>query len=110
MTTRSSVLWQSRIVGRPAGDLFTCPIDRTVILKSVLVHSQSSVAGLVSISVNAVGGGVSIPLIQQQFESGAFAEWNGWVVLEAGDYVYIIYDSGPIDSWGSGALLPVGPK
>lgn len=109
MTTRSAVLWALPTDVNTVETLFTVPANTIVILKSIgLYNAGADPAGGV-IALYSSLGGVNVYLMVETVESNRGAWWNGWVVMEPGDQVWISWSGTAARTWGSGALLPLRP-
>src|SRR4029453_12494392 len=87
--------------------IFTCPPDCVTLVKDALVYNSGSTPATVNVQIG--GGGFNLILIQATALAGqAYAQWEGWAVLNPGEYVFSGADgAGPV-IWVSGAVL-LGP-
>lgn len=85
--------------------LFTVQTQEVVILKSIYGAVTSEVRAFhMTISVGSTAGTAAL-LIEDALITGEPFSWEGWVVLELGDYVICNVLPGAAAIWGSGALL-----
>jgi hypothetical protein len=79
-----------------------------VILKSIYGYHQAT-TGQTNILVYSAGPGPGVFLISDVAAAAVtMMKWEGWMVLEPGDMVHVTNSGGSIQTWGSGALLPLG--
>jgi len=83
------------------------PTGVNVILKSVYLTSHGDTPGELQLLVGGVGFSSNVTLLKEASVPEALTRWDGWIVLETGDSVYVVFQSGQVDYWGSGAELPV---
>jgi len=107
VTTRSTNLWAVNLVGRPSGVVYTVPPGFVVLLKSVYAQNSGSNPATVQLYLTSQLEAIALAVAKLELAAGASAGWEGWIALNAHDTVTLVYDTGPILSWGSGALLPV---
>jgi hypothetical protein len=95
------------MVGRPSGLLYTCPAGFHAILKSFYVTNQAAVAGNFTLVLTRGSPYTSVYLVVKNVPSLGYEAWEGWLVLEPGDNLQLLWDAGVPHVWGSGALLPL---
>jgi hypothetical protein len=108
VTTRSSRLWAAAETTATTKLVFTCPAGSAAILKSVYGY-MSATPGQTIVQVYTAASTAAVYLILDAAAPAvALLRWDGWMVLEPGDYVSIYSSGGTVQTWGSGALLPLG--
>ena len=108
MTTRSSTLWVTTLQGKLSGILYTSPGNTVTLVKDILAETYSFPNTVTFYVFRQGAAGVTLTRFSTTGTTPLFAQWQGWVVLEPGDYVQVNWDNGAVATWGSGALLPVG--
>jgi hypothetical protein len=109
MAVRSTVL--GRIRGSAtsgSATIYTVPDGFTAIVKAAALSQWGGTQVALYIDVHAAAGQPSLHLIADSPPSGTSAFWDGWCVLEPGDYIVAAWAGGPADFWVSGAELPDG--
>jgi len=104
--TRSSRLWAETQVGKIQPALYTVPDGLTVILKTIYVSTAGTGPSSVSFFIYRPSPTAQVFIFSADLQPYAPASWSGWVVLEPADQVYLLLDTGTVNSWGSGASLP----
>jgi hypothetical protein len=85
---------------------YTVPPDHTLILKDVLMGGSSGISTTYTIYVVSADGSVYVNLANQPANTTGWARWEGWMALNAGDYISVQPTGGAIQYWISGAVLP----
>lgn len=85
--------------------VFTVPQGQVLLLKGVLAGGSAGVSTTLHVYAVSQSGATYVAVIEQtQATSGRF-EWNGWAVLNPGDFVQVRADGSAVFYWMSGALL-----
>jgi hypothetical protein len=88
--------------------VFTCPGGSAAILKSIYGYYQIT-TGQTFVKVVQSGGVGAVFLVMDAAATAiTLMKWEGWIVLEPGDQVQVVNSGGTVQTWGSGALLPLG--
>lgn len=108
MTVRSQALIQYHGTAAGTSGAFSCPQGYIVLVKSAHYQNNTSTAtdvrlliGLLRVPITMIGPVVNVP-------ANAQAEWNGWFVLNGGDYIQVQTMTAACDALVSGAIL-AGP-
>lgn len=107
MSTRSTTLFATSVVGKLLNVVYTVPAGFTVILKTIYVSSGAATPQKIGLSVGRPSPGVNVSLLRADATLNSPIAWEGWVVLEEADYVYVEQELAEVYLWGSGTLLPL---
>jgi hypothetical protein len=91
------------------GTTFTSPAGYVTLVKSLHAFNASASPVLVQMRIYDAGGRLITLPVYQQLASNTPLEWNGWIALNPGDYVYAEVDGPTTGVWVSGAVL-AGPN
>jgi hypothetical protein len=91
-----------------ASATFTCPEGNVVLVKSATFSSNATAVADCFLLVASADSTVLVTPIRAQLEAGASLHWDGWQVLNPGDYVGCYLGESAINAWISGAVL-MGP-
>jgi hypothetical protein len=104
---RSTVLAKHRAMTAPeTTTVFTCPVGFTVIVKAAALSQWGATVGALYIDIHSAAGQPSLHLIAESPASGTTVFWEGWLVMQSGDYIVFAVNAAPADCWVSGAMLP----
>lgn len=108
MTTRSSALGSFTTTGtREAHTLYVSAAGFATILKTVYVMPASPIDPDVELYVHSSLTGTQVWLLAGAVPKGKPFGWEGWIVLEPGDFIGCFADNPGVRFWASGAVLPV---
>jgi hypothetical protein len=108
VTTRSSKFWAHGSSTAESVVVFECPAGTASLLKSIYGYTQGT-TGDTNVLVYAGLAPAIIIINDPPIAAIRIIKWDGWIVLEPGDYVVVTNSSGgTVQTWGSGALLPLG--
>lgn len=101
---------RSDILGRAASNVgggnvlvSTVPNGEVWILKSVLTWNNSGVNRDVLVYIIDAGNALPVGFVQQTMVTYTQADWEGWIVMLAGDKLQMQTNGGGVIVWASGA-------
>jgi hypothetical protein len=105
VTVRSTRLGAYTVSSSGWNLLFTCPAGWRTIVRDIRVDGSSSAGGdcVIVIQDNALSENLNV--FHETLAANAFGSWTGWVVLNPGNSIAILYTGQPFAAWGSGTLL-----
>lgn len=74
-------------------------------MKEIVFDNGSAPPGTVTIIAQDSGLGINVLVIQMALEANQTATWNGWLVLNPDDTLWVSYSNPPGNVWASGTLL-----
>ncbi len=107
MTTRSTVLVVAQVTAPSYVELYTCPANFTVLVKSIYVNRAVGTSGSFSVFASRAGVGLVSVFFEPDVTRTTSTENQPWIVLEPGDQLFGLSADGDIYVWVSGALLPL---
>ena len=109
-TARSQTLiqWHSDVVG--PSPIWRSPDNFVTLVKSLHVWSPTAATAQIILQVgnNTGVGPIAIALVD--LGTNTPYEWNGWYVLNPGDFTYVYCGAVAVNVWLSGAVLAGGPQ
>lgn len=116
MATRSKPLWWSVVAAAQLSEpravqslVFSPNAGEVAIVKTIAVQSQSGTGGSLTAVLSRPSTGASVTLFNEAATAYGFVVWQGWVVMDPGDQMYIIAENAPAHTAGFGAILPPRP-
>jgi hypothetical protein len=106
---RSQVLlrWSSGPGGNQTSPTWTSPAGYVTLVKSI--NAIAGAAGDFEVGVRPAGGAFQMSFVVQNIALGVPLRWDGWLVLNPDDQLYVFTAAGSLDVWISGAVL-AGPN
>lgn len=106
MATRTAVLGRGASAGGVSPlVIFTVPAGETWIIKRVDMLNTAGAGSAQLLQTNSVGGALVGRLYANTIAAGAIDHWEGWVVLEGGEYLTGHHTQNGVYYWVSGARL-----
>lgn len=113
MPVRTRVLVKQQLAATTGADVvFTCPPDRTAIVKDarISVGAPAGTARLAVLRSGVVGAVELVAVTSAGVAAHGRADPPPWVVLEEGDTLYVVGTAGMVvNVWASGTLLDGDP-
>ena len=107
---RSQRLLALHSVAGASSASFVCPDGTVTLVKSASFYNNTGAAlPTVELALNTGDNAVPIYLVATSLAANTGSEWNGWQVLNPGDYVLANASPGA-DIWVSGAILMGAPQ
>lgn len=88
---------------------YTVPEGFAFLLKSVYTRAAGAADGHITAFVVTQSGAASAIVWDAAVPQTAPPHWEGWLALNAGDYVLIGANTASVNFWVSGAVLPFAP-
>ena len=104
MTTASSCLMRGSFATSGLSPRAICRPNEVIILKSASIMAGEGPSVVQLLLYSAVGP-TYILLASKQLLLGETLAWEGWVVLQEGDYAQVYSDVAGVNYWLSGAVL-----
>jgi hypothetical protein len=76
----------------------------TTIVKSVHVANSAGTPADVSVIANT-SASVAVPVLSATLAATTITDWNGWLILAAGDFIYCNVSAANVGIWISGTIL-----
>lgn len=103
-SARSTVLGALEITDSAYHTVATCPIGYTLIVKDI--RFESFATGSITMQVRLLRGtGLTVYIVNDPAQPGQTLDWQGWVVMEAGDQLIASVQAAPAAIWVSGTVL-----
>jgi hypothetical protein len=93
-----------------ASPMFTCPANHVTLVKSLSVNNQSTGTIQATLITHAAGLSGNYWLAYYNLAAAEVGHWEGFVVLNPGDEVWVYASGFPASTWLSGAVLAGAPQ
>ena len=105
--SQNLIRWHGTAPGNSA--LWLSPNGYVTLVKSAQFWNEGAAAVTVQLICGSQADAIAIKPFIQEIQPGATAAWEGWVVLNPNDYVYVYANGGSLYAWVDGAVL-AGPN
>ena len=103
---RSAVIYARRVtIANTWTQLFTCPAQMTIILKTIGVYNQGSIVDDSWLRLYRLSTDTSMNVWHQAIQPGVTVQTSTWLVIEPGDTIWVFTSEAQESLWISGTVL-----
>jgi hypothetical protein len=85
--------------------VWICPDNHITLVKSIHISNPTAAIGQMNVTVVTADGSVALTIPLANIAANTHVEWNGWIVLNPGDYILLTGVTAGLMGWVSAAVL-----